>query len=102
MNPPTTITYLHTFNDKNEITARQPNGLWYLPEGCASYVDVPIGGQFTLVSPVSWQLSTFEVVWLQVPKVDKAPCRYYEPRELRPLTEYEIEYLKGVVGGYWK
>lgn len=43
MNVPSLITYTHTFNEQNEITARQPNAIYYLPGGCASYLDMPLG-----------------------------------------------------------
>ena len=94
MNAPTLITYTHTFNDKNEIIARHPNGLWYLPDGCTTYKDVPVGGCFTVILPDAWKSSVMEVTFSQVPKVDKEPCRYYKPREMRPLTADEIEVCK--------
>lgn len=72
-------TYTHTFNEDGDITARQPNAIYHLPDGCASYLDVPVGDTFVKVSPDTGEATMFEVIWYQVPRVDKEACRYYRP-----------------------
>jgi len=73
----TTIVHLHTFNDANEITGIQDTVYYYLPPGCATYADVPIGQRFEMASDSRPERVTFEVAWVKIDKVDREFCRYY-------------------------
>lgn len=74
---PTTIVHLHTFNTENVITGIQDTVYYYLPPGCATYADVPIGSRFEMASDSRPERLTFLVTWNKVDKVDKEYCRYY-------------------------
>lgn len=76
MNTSPVVIHLHTFNTDNEITGVQDTAYYYLPPGCATYADVPIGERFEMASDSRPERVAFEVTMGKY-GIDADYCRYY-------------------------